>query len=405
MTGALSDIRVLDLTQMLAGPFCTMLLADQGAEVIKVEPVTGDPTRDFGPHVEGSQHYGGYFQSTNRNKLSLALDLKSALGRDIFVDLVRGADVVVENFRPGVMERLGLAYETLAQANPRLVYAAIRGFGDPRTGESPYQSWPSYDVVAQATGGFISINGTETAELHKAGPGIGDIAPALFAAFGIVSALHETRRSGQGQFLDVAMMDAVLSLTERIVYQHSYTGEIPGPEGNLHPLLSPFGVFAASDGQITIACPKDHFWRDLTELMGHPELGQHPDYARNEDRLRNREQVREIIERWTRVRSKKEIAGLLGGRVPFGPVNHAGDLAEDAHVRARDMLWHVPHPGIDRRVAIAGTPVKFARTPAPDPRRAPVLGEHSEAVLSSANISPERREEARRTGVTLCAGD
>lgn len=390
MSGALSDLVILDLTQMLAGPYCTMLFADQGARVIKVEPVTGDPTRGFGPHLPDMREYGGYFQSTNRSKSSIAIDLKSEAGAAIFRDLVRGCHVVVENFRPGVMDRLGLGYESLAEINPALVYCAIRGFGDPRTGASPYQDWPSYDVVAQAMGGLISINGTADGHIHKTGPGIGDIAPALFAAFGIMAAVHEARRSGRGQFVDVAMLDAVLALTERIVYQHSYTGEIPGPEGNMHPLLAPFGVFPARDGHVTIACPKDHFWRELARIMGRPELGVDPCFATNDARVRNRDKLGAMLDAWTAIHTKAELAQKLGGRVPFGPVNHAGDIAADPHVLSRDMRIACEQPGLGREVHIAGTPVKLSRTPAPPVTRAPALGEHTHEVLRSAGIDEAR---------------
>ena len=290
MAGALAGTKVVDLTQMLAGPYCTMMLADHGAEVVKIEPVDGDPTRHFGPFPadDSQRHFGGYFQSTNRNKLSLALDLKRPEGRDLLVRLAREADILVENFRAGVMDRLGLGYEVLAAENPRLVYAAIRGFGDPRTGKSPHVDRPAFDVVAQAMGGTMGITGPDADTPIKIGPGIGDIFPAALAAFGILAAYHHAVRTGQGQFLDVAMYDGMVSLCERIVYQQSYTGRSPHPEGNHHPILCPFGTFPARDGQVTIGCPRDSFWVELTGIMERPELAADPRFRTNNDRLAHR---------------------------------------------------------------------------------------------------------------------
>lgn len=273
MSGPLEGIRILDLTAMLAGPYATSLLTDLGADVVKVEPPNGDTTRHVGPFSEGEPPgLGGYFQSVNRGKRSIVLDLKSDDGRARFLELAAVADVVTENFSTGVMDRLGLGYETLAEINPQLVYATIRGFGDPRTGASPYVNWPAFDVVAQAMGGFLSITGSPDGTPIKSGPGIGDIFPAALLALGIVAAVRHAERTGEGQFLDVAMYDAILALTERIVYQHSYTSEVPRPQGNSHPLLCPFDIFPSSDGWIAIAAPSDRHWRVIAETIGRPEM-------------------------------------------------------------------------------------------------------------------------------------
>lgn len=389
--GALADVRVLDLTQMLAGPYCTMMLADQGAEVVKIEPVDGDPTRQFGPFLADDtlRAFGGYFQSTNRNKESLALDLKAPEGRDLFLALADGADVVVENFRAGVMDRLGLGYETLAARNPRLVYAAIRGFGDPRTGASPYVDRPAFDVVAQAMGGAMSITGPDAATTLKIGPGVGDIFPATLAAFGILAALHHARATGQGQFVDVAMYDGIVAMCERIVYQYSYTGRAPAPEGNQHPILCPFGTFPALDGAVTIGCPRDSFWRELVAAMGRPELADDPRFLTNNDRLAHMAETVALVEAWTRPRSKAQIAAALDGRVPFGPVNTAADIYADPHIAARGMLTQVEHPGSPTPVTIADTPVRMTATPGGVHRRAPLPGEDTDAVLDRLGLSPE----------------
>ena len=399
-TGPLTGLRVVDLTQMLAGPYCTMLLGDQGADIVKVEPVGGEPTRTFGPYrPDDADHlFGGYFQSINRNKRSVCLDLKSEAGKEMLRALVRDADVLVENFRPGVMDRLGLSYESLQEVNPRLVYACIRGFGDPRTGASPYVDRPSFDVVAQAMGGAMGITGPDATTPMKIGPGVGDIFPATLAAFGIMSAVWEAGRTGQGQMVDVAMYDGIIALCERIVYQQSYTGTSPVPEGNQHPILCPFGIFAAADGQVTIGCPRDSFWRLLVAVIGRPDLADDPRFATNNARLQNRRETVEIVEHWTRRHTKDEIAELLAAKVPFGPVNTAADILADPHVGIRHMLAEVEHPGSATPVTIAGTPIRMTRTQGGVRSRAPLPGEHTDAILSEAGINADRIAELRAAG-------
>jgi crotonobetainyl-CoA:carnitine CoA-transferase CaiB-like acyl-CoA transferase len=385
VTGPLARVKVLDLTAMLAGPYATMLLADLGADVVKVEPPGGDATRAAGPFRDGGgdRRLGGYFQSVNRGKRSIVLDLKSPGGRDRFLELVAHADVVAENFSTGVMDRFGLSYEALAEVNPRLVYAAIRGFGDPRTGASPYLSWPALDVVAQAMGGFLSITGTSEGMPIKSGPGIGDLFPATLLALGIVSAVHHATQTGEGQFLDVAMYDAVLSLTERIVYQHSYTGDVPVPQGNSHPLFCPFDIFPSADGWIAMAAPFDHHWRLIAEVIGRPDMIDDERYRTNVARSRRAAEVREAIEGWLKTKTNDEVVALLGGRVPVGPVNDAAAIFADPHVRARRMLVEVEDPGSDEPVTIAGQPIKFTRTVADPSGRGPLLGEDSPVDLLS----------------------
>jgi crotonobetainyl-CoA:carnitine CoA-transferase CaiB-like acyl-CoA transferase len=378
--GPLVGLRVVDLTRMLAGPFCTMLLADLGADVIKVESPSGDLTRSKGPYRADDRvrSVGGYFQSVNRNKRSVVLDLNDDLDRERFRTLVRSSDVLVENFRPGVMDGLGLAYEELAATNPRLVYAAIRGFGDPRTGLSPLAYWPAYDVVAQAMGGVVGITGFPESPV-KVGPGIGDIFPAVLCATGILAALHERATSGLGQFVDVGMYDAVLALCERIVHQYSYAGDVAGPEGNAHPLLCPFDLFRCADGWVAIAAPSDGHWARLCDVIGRPELvASHPDHHA---RLENADEVRQSIESWTGPRSKAEIVRALAGSVPVGPVNTVEDIFHDPHAQARELLVEVDDPGCTDPVTIVGTPIKLSRTPGGVHRRAPLLDEHRAEIL------------------------
>jgi crotonobetainyl-CoA:carnitine CoA-transferase CaiB-like acyl-CoA transferase len=400
MPGALTGLTVIDLTMMLAGPFCTMLLADQGANVIKVEPIAGDGTRRMGPFPpETGRHtaYGAYFQSINRGKRSIGIDLKAPAGRATFERLIRDADVLVENYRAGVMNKLGLGYEALHAINPRLVYAAIRGFGDPRTGASPYVDWPAYDVIAQAMGGIMSITGAKGTPT-KVGPGLGDTLPAALNAFGILAAVYHANRTGEGQFIDVAMYDAVLAFCERIVYQHSYLGEVPGPEGNAHPLLCPFGLFPARDGLVAIACPADQFWPPLARAMGRGELADHPEYRTNEARVAHNADVVALISGWTATLTKAELKNALGGLIPFGPVHDIADIFADPHVRVRGMLAELEHPGVERRMALAGTPIKMTVTPGAVATRAPLLGEHTDAILAAVGYSSADIQTLKQSG-------
>jgi formyl-CoA transferase len=388
-TGALDDVVVLDLTQMLAGPFVAMMLADHGARVIKIEPPGGDNTRLFGPFAPGQVPvpeggYGGYFGSTNRNKESIVIDLKSEAGKETLRRLVAKADILIENFRAGVMERLGIGYEALAAINPRLVYGTIRGFGDPRSGRSPYAEWPAYDIVAQAMGGIIAITSpTPGGPPTKIGPGVGDLIPAMQCAFGILAALHRSRATGHGQFVDVAMVDGVLAACERPVFQYSYDGIAPGPEGNSHPLLCPYGLFAAKDGWVAIGCPHDEFWRLLVRTIGQPELAEDPRYTLTRDRVERRADVEGIVTAWTSVRTKAEITEVLGGKIPFGPVRGIDEIFDDEHIRARGMLAEVEVPGVsDRTFQVAGPAVKLSDTPGSVRTRAPLTGEHTDKILT-----------------------
>lgn len=376
--GPLAGIRVVDLTAMLAGPFATMLLSDLGADVVKVEPPAGDTTRVVGPlrpDDDETKGLGGYFQSVNRGKHSIVLDLKQRDDHDRLLELIRAADVVVENYSAGVMERLDLSYERLAAENPRIVYAALRGFGDGRTGKSPYEQWPALDVVAQAMGGFLGITGTADGKPIKSGPGIGDLFPGALLALGIVSAVRHAEATGRGQFVDVAMYDAVLAMCERIVYQHSYLGVVPRPQGNGHPLLAPFDILPTADGWIAVAAPQERLWHALVERIGLPELATDPRFAGNAARAKLSDEVRALIGPWFAARTNAEIVEALGGVVPIGPVNDAAAIFADPHVRQREMLVEVEQPGSDRPVTIAGSPIKLSATPSGVRGRAPLLGE------------------------------
>ena len=383
----LSGIRVLDFSRMLSGPYCTMMLADHGAEVIKIESPEGDTSRSNGPYRadDPQQEWAGYFVSLNRNKKSIVLDLKSEEAKCQIHDLVRTSHVVVENFRPGVMERLGLSYEALARENPALVYAAIRGFGDPRSGESPYVEWPSYDVVAQAMGGLMSMTGTDRDHPMKTGPGVGDVFAGMMLAFAIVSAVRHAERTGNGQFIDIAMYDAMLSLCERLVYLYDIEGKIAEPAGNGHPLLAPFGLFPAADGWVAIGVVDNDFWRELTRIMGRRDLHDDPSLATKSGRRARAGEVNDAVSAWTSRYSKAELTEKLGGKLPFGPVNDARDIFSDSHVDVRGMIADVPHPDPGKKGwRVAANPIRFSATPGVSPSAPPRLGEHNHVMATPA---------------------
>ncbi len=381
--GALRDLLIIDLTQMLAGPYATMMMADQGARVIKVEPPTGDMARGFGGDT---RVLGGYFQSIDRNKDSVVLDLKTEGGRLAFKAMIRDADAVIENYRSGVMERLGLGYEVLREINPRLVYGSLRGFGDPRTGVTCYQQWPAFDVVSQAMGGIMAITGPDAATPTKVGPGVGDIIPGMMLAFGVLAGIHHARRTGEGQFVDVALVDAVLAVCERTIWQYSSGGLAPGPEGNHHPFLCPFGIFPASDGHVTIAAHQDVFFGLLAEKIGARWLGADPRFVTEAGRTRNRLELIGALSQETARLCKAELTRLLGGAVPFGPVMNVADIEADPHFIAREMIVAVEEPGA-APTRIAGVPIKMTGSPGGVHRRAPLLGEHTRLRLADAGLS------------------
>jgi crotonobetainyl-CoA:carnitine CoA-transferase CaiB-like acyl-CoA transferase len=393
-TGPLVDLRILDLTQALAGPFCTMLLADLGADVIKVEPPRGDMARYLGPHPEDREgcDYGGYFASINRNKRSIVLDLKSETDRDTFLRVADTVDAVVENARVGVMDRLGVGYDVLHARQPRLVYAAIRGFGDPRTGASPYADWPAFDIVAQSMGGLVGTTGPQGSRGMPCGASVGDLFPGTLAALGIVSAVHAARRTGAGQFVDVAMYDAVLSLCENIVYKYAGEGRIEHPKGFGHPALSPFDVYETQDGAAAIAAPTEPQWKLLCEIIGRTDLVDDERCCNVFERVAHRDFVNDAILSWTRSRTTREVVAALARQVPVGPVNTAADIFADPHVKVRGMLVEVEQPGENRPLTLAGPAIKLTGTPSGIYRRPPRIGEHTEEVLAEASRLAQRRE-------------
>ncbi|MFU8815754.1 MAG: CaiB/BaiF CoA transferase family protein [Pseudomonadales bacterium] len=398
-TGPLTDITVLDCTMALAGPFAAAILADLGADVIKIEPPAGDLSRgtpprpaDFATPASGRAagcDYGGYFASINRNKRSIRLDLKDPGDRELFLRMCEQADAVLENTRAGVMDRLGCGYETIAARNPRIVYGAIRGFGDPRTGESPYVNWPAFDIVAQSMGGLAHVTGPASGGGYPAGASVGDLYPGTMMALGVVAAVHQARRTGLGQFVDVAMYDAIAFLCETVVANYGYDKVSLGPRGSGHPNLCPFDIYPAADGAVAIAAPGPKHWQALCEAMGRPELATDPRTHDVRARVENRQLVNGAIEAWTGRLGKAEVVAALGGLVPCGPVNTAEDMFADPHLRARNMIREVEVPGDNSSVSLVGPPVKFSATPTDIYRRAPMLDEHRAEILAQFGLGPD----------------
>jgi CoA:oxalate CoA-transferase len=376
MEGALSGLRVLDLTRVLAGPYTTMVLADLGADVVKIEmPGTGDDARAYPPHVAGESVY---FMSLNRNKRSLALDLKSPAGRELFLALAQRADVLVENYRPGTMARLGLAYDDLAALNPRLIYAAVSGFG--QTG--PYSPRAAYDAVLQAMGGIMSITGPEDGQPTRVGTSIADITAGLFSAIGILAALHKRQETGQGQMVDVAMLDCQVAILENAIARYAATGQAPRPMGNRHPAIFPFEPFDTSDGQLMIAAGNDSLWTRLCAVIGRPELAMDERFATNPLRHQNyaamRAALAEALARRPTAEWQRE---LDAAGIPNGPINDVADVVHDPQVQAREMLQEVEHP-VAGKTLLPGVPIKLSATPGDIRRPAPLLGEHAAEILA-----------------------
>ncbi len=381
----LQDVLVLDLTLFLAGPYCTMLLADYGAEVIKVEPpAKGDNTREIGPFSQGDKNHeaGGYFLSISRNKKAITLDLKKEKGKKILWELIKKADVLVENFRPGVMERLGFGWSSVREVNSKLVYASISGFGQTDILKSPFWDRPSFDLVAQAMSGAMSITGHKGGSPLKFGPGIGDIWASVLAAYGIMVALHHARRAGQGQQVDCAMYDAMVYMMERAVMIYAMSGEISRPMGNSHPLFGPYDVFKTKDGHVVIAAHWENHWKIFCNLMGREDLAADPRLQSMGGRAGHHENlVKPAIEEWTTQRTTQEIVNLLiENGVPVAPVNNVKDLFHCPHIKAREMLVDLEHP-IAGELKVVGIPVKMSATPGAVRSPAPLLGQHNREVL------------------------
>lgn len=384
MPGALEGIRVIDLSRILAGPFCAMLMADLGADVIKVEaPGTGDPARGNGPFLPGpngeENAYSTYFMSINRGKRSIAIDLAKPEGKALLLDLVRDADVLLENFRPGAMERLGLSYDTVKAVNPRIIMASVSGFG--QTG--PYASRPALDVIVQGMGGMLSITGEPGGGPVRPGASIGDITAALFTATSILSALLERERSGEGQYLDIGMMDCQVAILENAFMRYFTLGQVPERLGTRHPSSTPFQAFKTQDGYVVVAIMggATDQWPLLCAALDLPELIDDPRYETGWGRTQNYDQLIPLLEQAFAQRTTAEwveIVSELG--IPVGPVQDIAQVANDPQMAHRKMFVDLPHPALGE-LRFTGNPIKMSRTSSAPERVAPDLGQHTEEVL------------------------
>jgi CoA:oxalate CoA-transferase len=370
-----------------------MTLADLGADVIKIErPDGGDDSRAFGPHQNGES---AYFMSINRGKKSLTLDLKSEKGREILIKLVSQADVLVENFKPGVMKKLGLGYETLSKINPRLIYCASSGFGH----SGPYSSRPAYDLIIQGMGGLMSITGPDASQPTKVGSSIADIFAGVFSAIGILSALYSREKTGRGQMVDIAMLDCMVSILENAVARYTVSGVDPVPIGNCHPSIAPFSSIKTSDGFINVACGNDSLWKKLCEIIERPDLAADARYETNHSRCEHMPDLLPALNESMRSKpSAYWLEKLETGHVPAGPINSISHVLADPQVLARNMLVELTHP-VAGKVKIPGSPVKLSETPAEVKLPAPVLGQHNEEILLKLGYTQQQIADFKSTRV------
>ena len=379
MAGPLEGIRILDLTWVLSGPFATMVLGDLGAEVIKVErPMVGDIARGNRPQIDG---VSSYFLSVNRGKKSITLNLASERGKEIFLSLVERSDVVVENFVPGTMQKLGLDYEVVKQCNPKVIYAACSGFG--QTG--PYASKPAFDVIVQAMGGIMSITGEPGGPPVRPGASLGDIAAGLFLAIAILAALEERHSSGKGQMIDISMLDCQVAIQENAFARYFASGEIPRALGTRHPVFTPFQVFPTKDSYIAIALVGgvNDQWPLYCATIGRLDLIDDERFQSGWQRTQNYELLEPILSEAMKTKTTQDwLEGFEQVSIACGPVNTIDKVARDPQVLAREMIVEVPHPNVGL-LKVTGTPIKLSRTPGKVDRTCPDLGEHTFEVLGT----------------------
>jgi crotonobetainyl-CoA:carnitine CoA-transferase CaiB-like acyl-CoA transferase len=388
----LTGVKVLDLTRVLSGPFCTALLGDMGADVLKLEAPEGDSVRGQGAAKDG---LSWYFAQFNRNKRSLRLDLRKPAAADILARLIARSDVLVENFRPSVLDRLGFPEDRLRALRPSLVVCSINGFGS----SGPYKDRPAFDFIAQAMSGFMSVNGGPDDPPLRSGLPISDLVAGLYAALGIAAAVPHARATGQGQRVEVSLTNGLISLLAYIATNYFATGAAPPRSGNDHPIAAPYGLFPTRDGQIALAPADDAFFRRLADALDDPGLKTDPLYATQSARVANRSRINAIVGgRLAAGTTAHWVEVLNAAGVPCGPVNTVAEVFADPQVLAQEMVMDVTHPG-HGVVRMLGFPMKFSELPCRVRRPAPALGEHSDEVLAELGYAPAEREEWRRDGV------
>lgn len=391
--GALNGIKVLDLSRVLAGPFCTMMLADMGAEVIKIEvPGKGDDSRNFGPFVNGES---GYYMNINRNKKGITLNLKGK-GKDLFLEMVKKADMVVENYRPGVMEKLGIGYEELKKVNPGIIYGAVSGFGH----YGPYTLRPGYDVIGQASSGLMSVTGWPDGGPTRIGTAMADSLAGYSLAIGLLAALQYRNQTGIGQKVDIGMMDAGIASMQIIYPIYTMGGRIPERIGNRYESNYPTDTFRTKDGMIVIGAANDKLWQKLCEVMGRKDLAEDERYDKNPKRVERCREIKPVIEAWTLNNSSEEaMEQLLQAGVPASPINNLEQVVHDPHANAREMFVHVEHP-VAGDTLLNGSQFKMTVTDPVIDTPAPLLGQHNEEVYKELlGFDTNQLEELKKQGV------
>ncbi len=383
MKSPLEGVVLLDMTRFLSGPFCTMLLGDMGAQVIKVEPLeVGDDTRAWAPFIGGQ---GTYFLSTNRNKKSLCVDTRRKQGVEVLKRLVQKSDVFVENFKPGLMDRLGLDFRAMIDLNPRLIYCSISGFG--QTG--PYRDRPGYDQILQGMSGLMSITGTEESGPVRVGLAIGDILTALFATYGILCALYARERTGKGQWVTTSILEATIGILTMQAGKFFATGQPPGPAGNHHPVISPYGVYRTQDKPINISVGTETMWKNFCQVIDKPELEKDERFQNNNERVKNRPTLNRLIEQSLSRKTQDEwIEALNQAGIPCGPIYTLDQVFKDPQVLHQKMLLEVDRPKVGK-IPMTGLPVQLSENPPEVLLPPPLLGEHTAEVLQKFGFSPE----------------
>jgi len=390
----LDDLFVVDLSRILSGPVCTMLMGDMGANVVKVEPPpTGDDSRQWGPPFVGG--ISTYFHSINRNKKSLGLNLKVEEGREILWKLIDRADVLLENFRPGVLAKLGFGYEAVSKRNPRLVYCSISGFG--QTG--PYRNRPGYDVIAQGESGVMDLTGYPDLPPVKLGVSVADIVTGLHAFQGILLALLARYRTGKGQYVDISLLDSMVSTLTYHSLIYLTTGRSPSRMGTRHPSIVPYECFQAKDGFVNVAVTNQKQWFNFCKVLGFPEIASDPRFEVMKHRLANYDELKRMIDRvistWTR---EDVISRMSEVGIPAGPINTVGEVMEDPQIKAREMVYELIHPEYGP-LRVLGIPIKLSETPGALETAPPRFGEHNRDVLTSLGYDPTSIEDLHRHGV------
>lgn len=384
MSRALEGVRIIDASRVLAGPFCTMILGDLGAEVIKIEHhQSGDETRGWGPPFVNGE--SAYYLCANRNKKSMTLNLKSEEGKEIFKALAKDSDVVVQNFKTGTLEKMGLGYEELRRINEGIIVASITGFGN----NGPYKDLPGYDYIIQAMSGLMSITGEKEGGPMKVGVAIADVLTALYTCIGILSAIHQRHATGEGQELDISLMDCQIASLINVASNYLVGGIEPSRLGNEHPNIAPYQVFSASDGDLVVAVGNDQQFKRFAQVAGMPELAEDSRFKENRLRVEHRAELIPICESLLKQRSKNEWKKVLDDAgIPNGPINSISEMFNDPHVEAREMIMKVDHPLIEG-LQLAGSPIKLSKSPVKVRQSPPLYGEHTGEILKAFGYSEE----------------